>query len=289
VTGPVARYTSSRWYAFLALFAFACALAAGRMALRSAPDAASAGFVGVTGGIAGIVPFVVFGVFAIVAIGLAALALQPAIEIHETCLVMTGVMTAVMRVGVNGRRVIPWHEIRRVDQGRGQTHGQARWHIPWLNDGNVLVVHVTLDGGSRLWVWHVGGFDSGRSLLRHLRLLAREALLDGIPYRQFWGQGRGEHSRSEQARSERARPEGANPERTNPERVNPERTPLRSRLGDRPFKYPLLLAEDEAEIEHMFQRLKSAGRLDTHGHDIQNHDTPGDASLDSRASGEGQG
>jgi len=250
------------------------------MALRWPPEAAYAGLVG-TIAIAGIV------ILGILAIGFGTLALQPAIEIHQTHLLMEG--------AVNGRRAIPWHQIRRVDQGRRQAHGQARRHIPWLNDGNVLVAYLTLDGGSRLWVVHAGGFDSGRSLLRHLRLNAREALLDGIPYRQFWGQGTSEHARSEQARSEYARPEGENPERGNLERTNPERTPLRSRLGDQsrlgdppvPFKYPLLLAEDEAEIEHMFQRLKSAGRLDAQGHDPR--DTRGDASLDSRASGEGQG
>jgi hypothetical protein len=242
------------------------------MALRWPPEA-SAGLVGLIGVI------VVFGVCAILAVGCAVLAFLPGIEIHETCLVMTGVMTG----GVKGRRAIPWEQIRRVDQGRWQTHGQARWPISWLKDGNLLAVVLTLEGGHRLWVVHAGGFDSGRGLLRHLRLSAREALLDGVPYRQFWGQSTPEHP--EHAGAEYARSEGANPERT-----NPEHAPLRVRLGDTaPFKYPLLLAEDEAEIEHMFQRLKSAGRLDTPSHDIQNHDTRGDASLDSRASGEGQG
>jgi hypothetical protein len=228
------------------------------------PEAASAGFVGVVG---------VIGVFAILAIGFAALALQPAIEIHETCLVMTG----VMRGGMAGCRAIPWEQIRRVDQ----IPWQARWPIRW----KVLAVVLTLDGGSRLLVVHAGDFDSGRSLLRHLRLRAREASLDGTPYRQFWGQGTPEHPRSEHAGSESA----------NAERGNPERTPLRARLEEAdppaaPFKYPLLLAEDEAEIERMFQRLKSAGRLDTQSHDSRDtRDTRGDPSLDSRASGEGQG
>lgn len=274
----MARYTSSRWCAPLALCAFGCAAGSAWIALHWPPESASAGLVGV---------IAVMVVIAIVAIAFAALALRPAIEIHETCLVMTG----AMRGRVNGRRAIPWEQIRRVDQ----IPWQARWPIRW----KVLVVNLTLDGGSRLWVVYAGGLDSGRSLLRHLRLYAREALLDGIPYRRFWGHvtsehPRSEHARPEYARSEYARPEGANPECTNPERANPERAnseraPLRARLRDQPFKYPLLLAEDEAEVEQMFQRLKSAGRLDTHGHDIQNHDTRGDASLDSRASGEGQG
>jgi hypothetical protein len=234
------------------------------MALRWAHESVSAGSAGVIGCIVGI------GIFAIAAIGFAALALQPAIEIHETCLVMTGVW---------GRRAIPWEQIRRVEQSRWQTRWQARW--------SVLSVVLTLDGGRRLWVVYAGGFDSSRSLLRHLRLSAREALLDGIPYRQFWGEGapeqrRPEYSRSEQGWSERGRPTSANAEL-----MNAGRAPLGSGLGDQPFRYPMLLAEDEAEIERMFQRLKSAGRLDTQGHDTR--DTRGDASLDSRASGEGQG
>jgi hypothetical protein len=273
----VARYTPSRWFAPLALCAFGSAVGAGWMALRRPPEAASSELFGWIG---------VIVVCGILAIGFAALASRPAIEIHETHLlmtsVMTSVMTGVMEGGVAGRRAIPWEQIRRVDQ----VSWQARWHKRW----GVLGVVLTLEGGSRLWVVHAGGFDSGRSLLRHLRLCSREALLDGIPYRQFWGQGKPERSDSEHARSEYARPEGVNrervqPDRANPERANPERAPLRARL-----KYPLLLAEDEAEIEHMFQRLKSAGRLEPHGHDTgDTRDPRGDASLDSRASGEGQG
>ena len=33
-----------------------------------------------------------------------------------------------------------------------------------------------------------GDIDSGKSLLRHLRRCARNALIDGIPYKQFWGE-----------------------------------------------------------------------------------------------------
>jgi hypothetical protein len=284
----VARYTSSRWCAPLALLAFGCAAGGAWVALHGPFEAASAGFAGVIGGI---VLFVVSAVFTIVAIGLAALALQPAIEIHETHLVMTGVIR-----GVVGNRAIPWEQIRRVEQARWQTSWQTRW--------SVLSVVLTLDGGSRLLVVHAGSFDSGRSLLRHLRHCAREALLDGIPYRQFWGQDKSErgapeqprskHPGSEHPQSEHARSEYARPEGINPDRLSSERTPLRARLGEAdapaaPFRYPLLLAEDEAEIEHMFQRLK-AGRLDPQSHDTDDiRDTRGDASLDSRASGEGQG
>ena len=52
---------------------------------------------------------------------------------------------------------------------------------------------------------------------------------DGVPYRQFWGEAT----------------VGA---------VAKKQLP--------PPRYPLLLPDDEAEVERMFQRLKSVGHLD---------------------------
>ena len=63
--------------------------------------------------------------------------------------------------------------------------------------------------------------DSSTSLLRHLRRYSREALLDGIPYPQFWGEAPAAESNWP------------------------------------PPQYPLLRPEDEDEVERMFQRLKS--------------------------------
>lgn len=76
---------------------------------------------------------------------------------------------------------------------------------------------------------YAGDPDSSNSLLRHLRRYSREALIEGVPYRQFWGE---------------AAP-------SNSERKHPV-----------PKQYPLLLAEDEAEVERLFQRLKSVGHID---------------------------
>jgi len=70
------------------------------------------------------------------------------------------------------------------------------------------------------------------SLLRHLRRYSREALLDGVPYGQFWGE---------------------------PPSAAPKQIP--------PPRYPLLRPEDEEEVERMLQRLKSVGRLDPRGSD----------------------
>lgn len=128
-------------------------------------------------------------------------AFQPPIEIHETHLKIN-------------KRVVPWNQIRRLDR--------TGWVSP-------LVVHVTLLDDQRILLIYPGDLDSANSLLRHLRRYSREALIDGIPYRQFWG-------------------EALN--------AAPERKQLPSP------KYQLLRPEDEAEVERMFQRLKTVGHID---------------------------
>lgn len=139
------------------------------------------------------------GLFALTATAILALALRPAIEIFETHLSV-------------GRRAVAWGDIRRLDQ--------TGWNAP-------LAVYLTLADGHRFLIVYPGDLDSSTSLLRHLRRYSREALLDGIPYRQFWGE----------AASER-------------KQIAP------------PPRYPLLRPEDEDEVEKMFQKLKSVGRID---------------------------
>ena len=125
-------------------------------------------------------------------------AFLPAIEIYESHLKV-------------GNRAIPWAQIRRVDR---------RSMLP-------LIVHLTLSDKRGLFVVHGGDPDSSQALLRHLRRYSREALIDGIPYRQFWG----------------------------------EPAAGRKQVAPPP-RAPLLLPEDEAEVERLFHRLKSVGRLD---------------------------
>ncbi len=129
------------------------------------------------------------------------LAFHPAVEIREKHLVI-------------GRRLIPWADIRRVDR--------TGWISP-------LVVHLTLADRRRLTLVYPGDQDSANSLLRHLRRGAREALLDGIPYRQFWGGVLAGPVERPQPRLPRGR---------------------------------VLRPEDEAEVERLYQRLKTVGRLD---------------------------
>jgi hypothetical protein len=150
--------------------------------------------------------WIVAALFGATATVLIALVFRPTIEIHETHL----------RIG---RRVIFWSEIRRLDQ--------TRWTAP-------LAVHLTLANDQRILLVYPGDLDSSTSLLRHLRRYSREALLDGIPYRRFWGE-----------------------------------PGVASRQQPPAIRYPLLRPEDEQEVERMYQRLKSVGRLDQRGSDEQ--------------------
>ncbi|MCL6544783.1 MAG: hypothetical protein K6T61_06120 [Bryobacteraceae bacterium] len=113
-----------------------------------------------------------------------------------------------------GRRVIPWSTIRQVDR--------LYWRSP-------LAVRLRLSDGERLWVIYPGDLDSSSSLLRHIRRQSRLALIEGRPYREFWGEAAVTGPEHKQA----ARP-----------------------------RYHLLLPEDEAEIERLYQQLKTAGRID---------------------------
>jgi hypothetical protein len=139
--------------------------------------------------------------FAVPCAVLLVLFFRPAIEIHGSFLKM-------------GRQRIPWTQVRRLDQ--------SGWNVP-------LLVYLTLNDDRRVLVIHPGDSDSSSSLLRHLRRNCREALLDGVPYRQFWG-----------------------------EQPSSSAAPLQLA----PPRYPLLRPEDEEEIERMFQRLKSVGHLE---------------------------
>jgi len=127
--------------------------------------------------------------------------LRPPIEIYETHLKLWN-------------RVIPWSQIRALD--RSAT-------LP-------LIVQLTLTDKTRILLVYPGDPDASNSLLRHLRRFSREALIDGVPYRQFWGEV--------------------------PAAKQKDRKP------SAPQRYPLLLPDDEADIERMFQRLKSVGHID---------------------------
>jgi hypothetical protein len=112
-----------------------------------------------------------------------------------------------------GRTAIPWKQIRRLDRSAITP----------------LIVRITLADKSRHLVIYAGDPETSAGLLRNLRRYAREALIDGVPYRQFWG--------------EALTAAGAKKQLPAP-------------------RYPLMLPEDEAEVERLFHRLKSVGHLD---------------------------
>ena len=145
------------------------------------------------------------GLFVASAAVLIFLALRPPIEIHREFLAL-------------GSRRIPWSSIRKVDR--------TGWISP-------LVLNLALADGKRLLLIFPGDLDSSNSLLRHIRRMSREALLDGVPYGQVWGE---------------EIPEAE------------ERKPLSSP------KYQLLRSEDEDEVERLYQRLKTVGHLDPTNH-----------------------
>ena len=127
------------------------------------------------------------------------LASRPTVEVYESHVKI-------------GEAAIPWRHIRRLD--RSAT-------IP-------LTVRLTLSDKSHILLIFPGDPQTSSDLLRNLRRYAREALIDGVPYRQFWGEA--------------------------------ALAPVKKQLPAP--RYPLLRPEDEEEIERMFQRLKTVGRLD---------------------------
>jgi hypothetical protein len=156
--------------------------------------------------------------FGATAAALIALLWQPTIEIHETHLQL-------------GRRVIFWREIRRLDQ--------TGWNAP-------LAVTLTLSNDRRVLLLYGGDLDSSTSLLRHLRRYSRNALLDGVPYRQAWGDSGKVSDSGKMSDPGKTHESGATSERQPP-------TP--------PYR-PLLRPGEEEEVEKIFQRLKSVGRSD---------------------------
>ena len=140
--------------------------------------------------------------FVMIAAVLGLMAFRPAIEIHEGYLSI-------------GRRIVPWMDIRRLDR--------TGWISP-------LIVRATLFDDSRFLLIYPGDLDSCNSLLRHLRRLSRDALIDGIPYRQYWG------------------------EVLSPGNERKQQPPSP--------RYRILRPEDEAEVERLYQRLKTVGNLD---------------------------
>ena len=70
-----------------------------------------------------------------------------------------------------------------ADYSRGR---KSRYLTALLDDAPNRQLDAT--GDRRVLLVYPGDIDAGKSLLRHLRRCAKDALIDGIPYRQFWGE-----------------------------------------------------------------------------------------------------
>jgi len=139
------------------------------------------------------------GLFVVSTVLMLYLASRPAVEIYESYLKI-------------GESTVPWRHIRRLDRSAKTP----------------LVVRLTLSDKSHILLVFPGDPQTSGDLLRNLRRYAREALIDGVPYRQFWGEVAVTAPRKQLAAP----------------------------------RYPLLLPDDEADVERMFQRLKSVGHLE---------------------------
>jgi hypothetical protein len=126
---------------------------------------------------------------------------RPAIEVGESYLSI-------------GKETIRWGEVERIDS--------TAWTSP-------LVLQLVLRDGRLVRLIYPGDVESASRLIRQIRRLAREAVIDGVPYRQYWGE------------------------------VVPFRAEAHKLAVPR---IRLMRPEDEADVERLYQRLKSVGHLD---------------------------
>ncbi len=106
---------------------------------------------------------------------------------------------------------------------------RTSWNAP-------LILQLTLSDAEKVTIVYPGVVDAGRSLLADVQRRSRQAHIDGIPYREFW---------TETAAV-----------------APPPATKSARNAAHPPVRYPMLRPEDEREIELMFQKLKSARRLE---------------------------
>ena len=137
---------------------------------------------------------------------------RPAVEIHPTHLNV-------------GEERYTWNQIRELDH--------AGWVAP-------LVVRVGLQDKTCFRLIYPGDLESATMLLRELRRNAENAMIDGVPHREYWRTAEPEPPPGTASPRERAA----------------------GGVTDKP-KYPLLSAGEEDEIERLYQRLKTVGHLDS--------------------------
>ncbi len=138
--------------------------------------------------------------FALAATVVLFLALRAPIEIHDSHLQV-------------GRRVIPWESVSHV----------------WSPSARApLVLPLTLNSERSYVLVYPGSRESGKKLLHQVRRHARFALIEGLPYRQYWDE---------------------------------DLENFRDRCLVTDQQWNVLSAEDEQEVEKLFQKLRNDGSL----------------------------
>lgn len=135
-----------------------------------------------------------------VSIAILYVSLRAPLEIHDSHLQV-------------GRRVIPWESVSHV--------WSPAFEAP-------LVLPLTLNSERSYLLVYPGTRESGRKLLHQLRRHARFALIDGLPYRQYWEE---------------------------------DLENFRDRCLVTDQQWNVLSPEDEQEVEQLFQRLRSDGSI----------------------------
>ena len=140
--------------------------------------------------------------------------------------VLTGVVMVVLS-RCPTIEIHPHHlRVGRRVVGWGDIHAVDRtgWMLP-------LVVILTLVSGRRQIIIYPGSLENSQRLLMELRRRSHAALIDGEMYDDHW-------------RTQEGQPDG-----------DPEH--------NQAPRYPVLPPGEEAEVERLFQRLKSVGHLDS--------------------------
>jgi hypothetical protein len=138
--------------------------------------------------------------FLLTAALLLTLAFRPAIKVYDGHLEI-------------GKRIIPWQDVRRVDR--------TGWISP-------LVAKLSLYDDETVTLIYPGEVDCCKHLLRTLRQMATNAMIDGVPYRQYWGELLGASEARQMAAP----------------------------------RYRVLRPEDEEEVERLYFLLKTVGHID---------------------------
>lgn len=132
--------------------------------------------------------------------------------------------------------LILWLATRPVVEVREDALAIGKRAIPWKAIRRVdqtgwvapLVLYLTLEGGERLQVLYPGDAESSNELLGLIQRKSSSALLNGIPWPRIFGE----------------------PEE---ERQEP--------MAEAAPKMKVLTDDDEAEVERLYQQLRTAGRF----------------------------